>query len=170
MSHWNNEDEARKEILRNLASYLKAVEWFNRNVKGSPVICEGYGDSYSDCCIISAYTGLPTVFGWQTHEWLWRFSGIVDKETDKFVSNPEDDVWDKVIAPRQADVDTIYESEDRNEIQAIIDKYGIEYLVLGGMEYAKFEGENTELFYAMFGEPVFTDGDLLIFKTTPRLS
>lgn len=162
--------DAEEEYEGNLVCYLKAAEWFNQNVKGSPVICEGYGDSYTDHCIISAYTGLPTVFGWQTHEWLWRFHGVVDKQSDKLVSDPEEDVWDNIIAPRQEDVDTIYEEDDKDAIQALINKYKIEYIVLGSMEYKKFESENEDLFREMFGEPVFTYEDLMIFKTTPASS
>ncbi len=152
----------------NISCYLGAVDWFNTNVKGSPVICEGYGESYHDNCIISAYTGLPTVFGWQTHEWLWRFHGVVDKANDKLVSDPEADVWDNIIAPRQDDIDTIYMSYDKNAVQALIDKYHIEYLVIGTMEFAKFEIEDVDFFYEMFGEPVYENEGLFIFKTTPK--
>jgi hypothetical protein len=159
--------ECYEQYEGNMVCYLKAAEWFNQNVKGSPVICEAYGDSYSDNCIISAYTGLPTVFGWQTHEWLWRFHGVVDKEKDVLVEDPERNVLRDLIYPRQADVDTIYEEADEAAIKAVIDKYKIEYIVLGSMEYAKFGNENMELFYKMFGEPVFTYEDLMVFKTTP---
>ncbi len=160
-------EECYEQYEGNLVCYLKAAEWFNRNVKGSPVICESYGDSYTDNCIISAYTGLPTVFGWQTHEWLWRFHGIVDQAEDKLVSDPDNDVLTKLIYPRQGDVDTIYEENDESAVRAVIDKYKIEYIVLGSLEYAKFGNENMELFYKMFGEPVFTYEDLMVFKTTP---
>ena len=156
------------EYAGNLTSYLKAVEWLNANVKGSPVICEGYGDSYTDRCIVSAYTGLPTVFGWQTHEWLWRYSSVVDKETAKSVEEPEQLVLQKLIYPRQSEVDTIYQSEDPEQIRAVINKYNIRYIILGGFEYAQFDGDNSELFYDMFGEPVFSYEDLLIFKTEPQ--
>ncbi|MBR6487810.1 MAG: hypothetical protein IKT20_02760, partial [Clostridiales bacterium] len=139
-------------------------------VKGAPVICEAYGDSYTDCCIVSAYTGLPTVFGWQTHEELWRFHGVVDKEKDKLVADPENDVWPTLITPRQSDIDSIYLEEDKDIIQSLINKYKIEYIVVGGLEYQKFESSNTELFQEMFGDPVFTYDDVLVFKTTPKAS
>lgn len=156
------------EYEGNLTGYLKAAEWFNQNVKGAPVICEGYGDSYTDNCIVSAYTGLPTVFGWQTHEELWRFHGVVDKENDKLVSDPQRDVWANIIAPRQSDIDSIYTEDDRALIQSIINKYKIEYLIIGGLEYQQFDSSNTELFQEMFGEPVFSYDDVLVFKTTPQ--
>ena len=156
------------EYEGNLTGYLRAVEWFNQNVKGSPVICEAYSDSYTDGCVISAYTGLPTVFGWQTHEELWRFHGIVDKEEDKLIADPNQDVWQTVISPRQTDIDTLYMNEDKEAVQAIINKYKIEYVVLGGLEYAMFGSSNTELFYELFGNPVFSYDDVLVFKSTPQ--
>jgi len=161
-------DASYDEYEGNLMGYLKAAEWFNQNVKGAPIICEAYGDSYTDNCIVSAYTGLPTVFGWQTHEELWRFHGVVDKEKDKLVSDPNRDVWAEIISPRQSDIDSIYMEEDRNLIQSIINKYKIEYLIIGGLEYQKFDSGNTELFHEMFGEPVFSYDDVLVFKTTPQ--
>lgn len=163
----HSSDDCYEEYAGNLVCYLKATEWLNQNVKGSPVICEGYGDSYTDRCIISAYTGLPTVFGWQTHEWLWRFQGVIDSDSNKLVSDPEDDVLRNVIYPRQADVNAIYESADKDKIQSLINKYNVEYLIIGSMEYAQYDIEDLDLFYEMFGEPVFTYEDLLIFKTTP---
>ena len=59
---------------------------------------------------------------------------------------------------------------DRALIQSIINKYKIEYLVIGGLEYQKFDSSNTELFQEMFGEPVFSYDDVLVFKTTPQAS
>ena len=35
-------------------------------------------------------------------------------------------------------------------------------------DYQKFESSNTDLFQEMFGDPVFTYDDVLIFKTTPK--
>ena len=156
------------EYEGNLSGYLKAIEWFNQNVKGSPVICEGYSESYTDGNVISAFTGLPTVIGWQTHEELWRYHGIVDKASDKLVADPERDVWKNILTPRHTDVDFIYLESDRDGIQNIINKYKIEYIVLGGIEYKNFDSVNTELFYEMFGDPVFTANDILVFKTTPQ--
>ena len=150
----------------NLNSYLDCINWFNSEVKGSPVICEAYGDSYTDNCIVSAYTGLPTVFGWQTHEWLWRFHGIVDQQQDILVSDPAKDVWKLYITPRHNDVDNIYYSESPEDVQALIDKYHIEYIVMGDMERFSYGYDNSEVF-AQLGEPVFESGGVVVYKVTP---
>ncbi|MCH4153450.1 MAG: DUF2298 domain-containing protein [Saccharofermentans sp.] len=149
-----------------LKSYADAIDWLNANVSGVPVICEAYGNSYTDNCIVSSYTGLPTVIGWQTHEWLWRFHGIVDKSTDTLVSDPDDDVWQLYITPRHTDVDIVYLSANTDEIQAIINKYHIEYIILGNLEYFQYNYDNTETLKKL-GQVVFTSENLNIFKVTP---
>ena len=151
----------------NLTSYQVCINWFNSNVKGDPVICEAYGDSYTDSCIVSAYTGLPTVFGWQTHEWLWRFHGIIDKDQDLLVSDPDRDVWELYITPRHNDVDTIYLSESPEEIQSLINKYNIQYIIIGDMERFKYGYDNSYLFNEL-GVPVFSYDTLTVYKVTPN--
>ena len=159
-------EDAYIEMDGNLNSYLEAINWLNENVEGSHVILEAYGDSYTDYNIVSAYTGLPTVIGWQTHEWLWRFHGIVDKATDLLVSDPNYDVWELYLTPRYNDVDIVYMSNEPEAIQYIIDKYNIEYIVLGNLEYQKYDWDNTFVLMEV-GEIVFTSENLNIFKATP---
>ena len=150
----------------NLVPYMACVNWFNENVEGSHVICEAYGDSYTDGCIISAYTGNPTVFGWQTHEWLWRFHGIVNKDTDLLESDPEKDVWKLYITPRHNDVDILYLSSNPSDVQAIINKYQIEYIIVGDLERHKYGYDNSNVF-AKLGNVIFQYEDLMVYKVTP---
>ena len=150
----------------NLTSYAECINWFNTTVKGSPVICEAYGDSYTDNCIVSAYTGLPTVFGWQTHEWLWRFHGIVNKETDTLESDPDRDVWKLYITPRHNDVDMIYICDNPADVQNLINKHHIEYIIMGSLERYKFGYDNSATFSEL-GNVVFRSGDLQVYKVTP---
>jgi len=155
------------EVEGNLNSYLNAITWLNNNVEGDPVIAEAYGESYTDYNIVSAYTGLPTVIGWQTHEWLWRFHGIVDKESDLLISDPDYDVWSLYLIPRYSDVDIIYLSSDTDAIQSVIDKYQIEYIILGNIEYYRYNYDNTEALKNV-GQIVYNSENLNIFKVTPH--
>jgi len=152
----------------NLVSYLQAIEWLNENVTGNHVILEAYGDSYTDNNIVSAYTGMSTVIGWQTHEWLWRFHGIVDPATDMFVSDPDYDVWELYLTPRYNDVDIVYLSDDPEAIRSIIKKYNIEYIVLGNLEYGKYDYDNTYTLMEI-GDIVFSSENLNIFKVDPAI-
>lgn len=112
-----------------------AITWMNENIKGTPVILEANGDSYSDYGRISVITGLPTVLGWYVHEWLWRGdTSLVDERVN--------------------DIQTIYTSTDINEVKTLIDKYDIEYIYVGKLEYDKFTSLNDELIKSL-GEIVF---------------
>ncbi|MBR3533681.1 MAG: hypothetical protein IKN80_07355 [Clostridiales bacterium] len=148
----------------NLKDYMECVNWFMSEVKGDPVILEAYGLSYTDYNIVSAYTGLPTVCGWQTHEWLWRFHGIVDKETDLLVSDPERDVWARFLTPRHTDIDTIYTSQDIGTIKNLIDSYDISYVVLGDLERSKYNGYDNTSNIASLGRIVFVSGSLVVIQ------
>jgi uncharacterized membrane protein len=146
-----------------LAPYAAAIKWLNSNVSGTPAICEAYGNSYTDNCIVSAYTGLPTIIGWQTHEWLWRFQGVVNSQGD-LVSNPaKPDVWQDILTPRQTDVKTIYTGTEEMEVRALLKKYDVTYLIVGDLERTQYVDINDTLLTSL-GEKVFENGPLYIIK------
>lgn len=95
------------------------VDSLNKEVEGQPVILEAHGKSYSDYSTVSAYTGLPTVVGWYEHELGWRND------------------W-PYIANRMGDVEKIYTSSSQSEVQDLINKYEIKYVVLGRNERELF--------------------------------
>lgn len=148
---------------KDLVSYAKAIDYFNNNVTGTPVICEVYGDSYTDNCLVSAYTGLPTIFGWQTHEWLWRFQGIENDE-GKIVQNPDKpDLWQDIIIPRHEAVDNIYISLDKEIARNYLEMYDVTYLIVGELERTRY-GFLDDTFLQSLGEIVFSTNDLYIVK------
>lgn len=123
----------------------EGIRWLNQQQKYMlPVIVEADGDSYTDYARISAFTGLPTIIGWPVHEWLWR--GTYD-----------------VVAPRREEVREIYESEDIERTQSILETYGVTYVVVGELEREKYTALREEKF-AVLGTPVFTHGKTVIYK------
>ena len=106
------------------------IDWLNENVEGTPVILEADGDSYTDYGRISVNTGLPTVLGWYVHEWLWRG----DTES---------------LNVRKLEIETIYTSQDEDEVRALIEKYEIAYLVVGQLEIDKYGAVNHELLQSL---------------------
>ena len=148
----------------NLADYDACIRWFNEEVTGSPVILEAYGLSYTDYNIVSAYTGLPSVCGWQTHEWLWRFHGIVDPETDLLVSDPDQDVWELYLTPRHTDIDTMYTSNDAEAVYELLKKYNVQYVIVGDLERGKYSGLDNSGIFASYGQVVFVSGDLMVIE------
>ncbi len=96
------------------------VDWINENVPKDAVVLEMCGTSYTFFNRISVFTGNQTVLGWRTHEWLWRSSG--DKE------------YPDCVAERYTDVITMYTSVSVSEVQALIEKYDIDYIYVGEAE------------------------------------
>ena len=89
-------------------------------------------------------TGLPTVLGLYVHEWLWRNN--LDEENK-----------------RRTDVETIYTSTDKKEVQELLDKYEESYIFIGSCEYHKYEGVNVALLSSL-GEIVFKKENTMIVK------
>ncbi|HYI24005.1 MAG TPA: DUF2298 domain-containing protein [Thermomicrobiales bacterium] len=92
-----------------------AIEWLNDNVGGTPVIAEAVLDAYA--CAgsrISIHTGLPAVVGWTWHETQQR--GVTG------------------LFQREEDVRDLYTSADPVLIEAVINRYDIEYIVVGDLE------------------------------------
>lgn len=121
-----------------------AINWLNSNVTDQPVILEAFGDSYTDYSQISMATGLPTIQGWVVHEWLWR--GSYDK-----------------VAERQGEVTEVYESKDNAKVRAILDKYKVQYVIIGKFEREKFKNINEPNLLGL-GPTVFEQGDIKIVK------
>ena len=154
-----------KRVAGSMTPYQEAIDWLNENVEGTRNICEAYGYSYTERCIVAAYTGLPDVVGWQTHEWLWHFQGWINPETGEFESDPEKDVLKLYVYPRQHDVATIYTSTDMSEVSRLLHLYDITYVICGSMELDEF----GLIYYPCLntlGTVVFTssDGSLTIYK------
>lgn len=124
----------------------EAILWINENIKGRPVMLEAWGLSYSFCNRISVFTGLPTVEGWETHEWLWHDGA---------------GGYERVMA-RNTDVDTIYLSEDIDEVRALLEKYNVEYIYLGEKEYKRYDVDEALL--SSLGEIVYTNDYSKIIK------
>lgn len=112
-----------------------AIRWLNEHVVGNPVVLEANGDSYSDYARVSAMTGLPTVLGWYVHEWLWR------GDTDE-------------LNKRVADIETIYTSQDAQQVTGLLEKYDVRYIYVGKYEREKFPKLNDGVLQNL-GEMVY---------------
>lgn len=129
----------------------EATNWLNENVEGTPVVLEANGDSYTFYNRVSVITGLPTVFGWRTHEWLWQ---SVDGE------------FPEVVNIREGAVKNFYTTTDINVAKEFIETYDVSYIYIGKCEYEKFPEMNTD-FLKSLGEVVFeTTTDLTISDQT----
>ncbi len=120
-----------------------AIRWMQRHVRGNPVILEAVGGEYSECARFSTFTGLPTVVGWEGHEGQWKHD----------------------TGSRGADVTRIYETTDSNVARALLQKYGVRYVVVGAQEHARFATGLGK--FATMGKAVFDAQGTQIYDLGP---
>lgn len=133
-------------------SYLKnlreqdhnAIMFINKNITNQPIILEAQGDSYTDYGRISANTGLPTILGWTVHEWLWRGSY-------------------NAIAPRIADIKTLYETPDLALTKKLLKKYNVSYVYIGDLEKQKYKNLQENKFDKL-GKIIFEEKETKIYQ------
>ncbi|MDR1299831.1 MAG: DUF2298 domain-containing protein, partial [Oscillospiraceae bacterium] len=121
------------------------IKYINENIEGSPVIAEANGLSYTSYGRIAAFTGLPDIFNWYTHEQLWRLNDI--------------DAFNERIY----DLDTIYTGTDAAAARALLDKYNVEYIVIGKLERYKYGDRlNVQLLTSLFECTMSYDRSMLL--------
>jgi len=112
------------------------------------VIVEAVGDDYSNVygyVRASASTGLPTILGLQEHQWVWRGWEYEDTRG------------------RREDVDRIYESEELDEVEALLEEYDVTYVYVGREENKKYGSEVGERFDS-FMDVVFENEEVTIYR------
>lgn len=122
----------------------EAIMWLRQNVRGAPVIVEAVGGQYSDYGRISASTGLPTLLGWAGHQYQWR--GLT----------PEP-------AERELVVRQIFSEANWETVAALLDRYNVAYIYVGGREAATYGGQVREKFANLL-EIAFQSGDVTIYR------
>jgi uncharacterized membrane protein len=146
-----------------LAADKAAILWMLNNVQGSPVILEGVSPGYRWGNRFSIYTGLPAVQGWDWHQ----------KQQRSVIPST-------VIDRRLADVAEIYNTVDLARAQKLLDHYGVEYIIIGGLEHAYYTPEGLakfeslvdrgylELVYPAAGGPGSEAGAVRIYRVVGR--
>lgn len=140
-----------KGKLYPLAHRLALIDYLNKEVAGQPDILEAFGLSYTEFCAVSAYTGLPTVLGWQTHEWLWRTSA------------EEKNAYATVVMPLQNAITEFYEAKYPSAMPGFLRGHHISYIIVGELERSRFKNINEEALQKL-GDIVFRSGDDYIIR------
>ena len=127
----------------------QAAQWLIANVPGRPVVLEAVGGPYSHYARIATQTGLPTVLGWPQHERLWRGEAA-----------------GSAIAERERDIDTIYRAGSLDEVQHLLDRYNVEYIVYGYLEANKYQdyGAAARAKFDTGLETIFRAGNTAVYK------
>jgi hypothetical protein len=102
---------------------VAAIEWIRANVPPDAVVVESTGGSYSPegAGRISMSTGNPTLLGWDFHERQWRGG-----------------VYDRLAAGRPEALDQIYRTTRPEELPKLLEKWGVDYVLIGALERRKF--------------------------------
>ncbi len=100
-----------------LAEDAAAIDWMNRNVRGTPVIVEAQTPEHSWGSRYSVYTGLPTVAGWSWHTRQHR-AGVPGG----------------VVTRREEEVASFYATTEDDEAIRFLRRYGVGYVVAGTLE------------------------------------
>src|SRR5690606_11496720 len=97
-------------------------------IPGTPLVLEIPGRSFDyQASRISAYTGLPTLLGWDQHVVLRGKS------------------W-KEVRERKQLVEWFYESPDAFAVYAKLREFGVDYIVVGPAEKTRFNPQNLVKF------------------------
>lgn len=83
------------------------------------VVLEAVGEDYVASNKVSSFMGTPTVMGWPVHEWLWQ------------------NTYDPVGA-RKEEIRTFYEENDLGFNYEFLEKYNVDYVVIGPDEVATY--------------------------------
>jgi uncharacterized membrane protein len=131
-----------------------AIRWLQENVQGSPVIVEAHTGEYRWGSRITINTGLPAVLGWNWHQ----------RQQREFV--PGNDIWARV-----GEIQQFYETSDLGLVNDFLEKYEVEYIILGELEQAYYPGAGMAKFAAQDGvlwEEVFRVEDTVIYRVAER--
>ena len=133
----------------------EAIRWLQDNVEGSPVILEAHTEQYRWGGRMANYTGLPTVLGWPWHQIQQR--GPYGSE----------------VQARAADIQLIYTTDDLAKAKALLDGYGVRYVVVGDLERIFYPGEGLGKFDIMAqlgaASKVFDNGHTAIYRIDPQV-
>ncbi len=127
-----------------------AYEWLNARIRGTPILLEAHGPSYQEFTRVAMNTGLPTVLGWDYH------------------LSQRAHPWPE-IRRRADDVEAIYRSVDRAEVERLLRRYHVAIVYVGLLErrqhsdtgLSKFDGW-TDLF-----QPIYRNPEVRIYAFSP---
>ena len=142
-------------VAMDLSQDYNAIRWMQDYIAGSPVIVEANSVEYHWGTRYTIYTGNPGVVGWNWHQRQQR------------TITPHDWVFERVDA-----VHEFYQTEDLQWTQDFLKKYGVQYIVFGQLEQAKYAGPGLAKFAVQEGvlwHEVFRDRDTVLYEVIPEV-
>jgi YYY domain-containing protein len=118
--------------LLNLSNDYAAILYIQDHISGSPVIVEGHTGEYRWGSRFSVYTGLPSVIGWSWH--VRQHNPLIDGA-----------IIDKLID----EVNNFYNTGDNQIAKQFLDKYQVQYIIVGDLERAYYDASGLNKFQEM---------------------
>ncbi|OFZ21203.1 MAG: hypothetical protein A2202_07245 [Bdellovibrionales bacterium RIFOXYA1_FULL_36_14] len=126
-----------KFSLDPLSAYVKwdkgayeAIQWINKNIKGTPIILEAVGEKPFDLetLRISKFTGLPTYIGWPNHVML-RGTAY------------------QVALNKVKSLETIYNTKDASLAFKLLRAGAVNYIFIGATEIHRYQTLGLQKFF-----------------------
>jgi YYY domain-containing protein len=124
-----------------------AVRWLSsqNGSAGRVVVAEALGNEYDPLSAgMATFSGGATVLGWAGHELQWR--GPLP-----------------VISVRQADLASLYRDAQPDQVQSILDRYGVRYVFVGDQERRVYGDDVTSRFDGLL-TVAFRSGSDVIYR------
>ena len=131
-------------VSRSSPGEYAAIQWLKDNAEEGEGIVEAVGSSWSTYGRVSSSTGLATVLGWPWHEHQWRGSR-------------------QPFEGREEDVRAIYTTPDAQQALALLERYDVQYVVVGPRERSSYGLNGLAKFNAV-GDPVFEGDGVTIYR------
>jgi YYY domain-containing protein len=123
---------------------MAAAIWLRSQPDGNIVEASREDASYhGEICLISTYSGLPTVLGWPGHESQWR--GTYDG-----------------LRERLNDIRSLYETTNWDEAKSILLVYNIRYVYVGTQEHSIYHVNDSK--FQTHLRSVFQQGQVVIYE------
>jgi YYY domain-containing protein len=150
-AYMNNAVHMEQDQWLELKWDLEAIQWLQENVQGSPVVLEAHNEQYHWSSRIADYTGLPTVLGWPWHQIQQRAAYTAE------------------VRRRAGAVQEIYNTTSVDRAEELLQQYGVEYIVVGGLERAYYLPDGLAKFEEMVSKGlvkrVFDNKMVKIYRT-----
>ena len=124
------------------------IRWVRAHVPGTNTVLEATGGSYSFFGRVSAFTGRPTLLGWDFHELQWRGAAL-----------------SRQAGSRAQDIERIYKHERGQALLDLLRGYRVAYLVVGSQERQKYGiTPARERIFDQILDLVFEQGTMRIYR------
>lgn len=138
------------EPVMDLSEDYRAIRWSQENIPGSPVIVEANVPEYRWGNRYTIYTGLPSVVGWNWHQRQQR------------AITPGEWVFNRV-----EEITYFYNTNRIEEALDFLERYKVEYIIVGQLERAVYSPEGLKKFEEQNGklwQEIYQDGQTMIYQ------